>query len=107
MELSDYTNGVLGAVAIVVGLGGQLPSIDTKTGEPRFAGETADYIRNLRLQARVKTFDEAISKCSTGSAGLRMRVANFEKNKFSMWVFSTKDPSRSFWMPTAHADLAK
>jgi len=103
-ELSDYTMMVMGAVSLS-SLSGRTPNISRITGEPEFVGESAELLRQYRQAARVRTFDEAVSKCRPGVNGLRLVVSNIPGVGHSVSVSLEGKPGLPFWMSKAHLNL--
>lgn len=102
-ELVEYTNSVLGFLAMTVQLGQPMPNISDKTGEPEYTGETKAMLDTLRTKAGVATFDQAVAKCKKGTAKIKVTVLNNPKD--SMAIYVMKDLQKTtFWMPKTHLD---
>lgn len=103
MELSEYTNYVLGLVGMTIQFTGHMPNISSITGEPEQEGQSKALLDMLRSKAKVGTFDQALGMCEKGKNGMIFMVANNPKNESSIWVFDAKR-KLNFWVPKAHMD---
>jgi hypothetical protein len=101
MELSDYTNAVLGMVSLSA-LSGKMPNISPVTGEPEYEGQSKQMLDVLRAKARVATFDQAVAACKKGAGKRAVTVMNNPKDGFSIWVAGVD--KKPFWMPKGHLD---
>lgn len=101
-ELSEYTNSVLGFVAISRQLSGRFPKINPVTGEPVLGGDTKAMLDMLRNNAKVRTFDQAVSYCSKGKNKLAVTVVSNPIDSLSMRV--SDEGNNQFWMPKSHVD---
>lgn len=101
-ELSEYTNSVLGFVAVSYRLSGQFPKISPVTGEPVFSGDAKAMLDMLRNNAKVRTFDQAVSYCSQGKNKLSVTVVSNPADSLSMRV--SDKGNNQFWMPKSHLD---
>ncbi len=108
MELSEYTNTVLGLIAISIQFTGHLPNISDKTGDPIVQGETKTLLDNLRAAAGVQTLDQALHNCMQGIGKRKLIVLNFPESadRGSMYVTDTLR-KLSYWMPKGAADPKK
>ncbi|MDE1942730.1 MAG: hypothetical protein KGI47_06260 [Betaproteobacteria bacterium] len=97
-ELAEYTNFVIGVMALTYQMTGNIPNISPDTGEPEYEGQTKEMIDNLRSDARVTTFDEAAGKCVDGENGLTVVVANNPSSGSAIWVVD-RHKNNGFWMP--------
>lgn len=108
MQLSEYTNTLIGLIAMTLQFTGHLPNISDTTGEPIFQGETKKVVENLRSEAGVQSFDQALQHCMQGSGKRKLIILNFPESEGigSMYV---SDPQRkiSYWMPKGAADPKK
>lgn len=107
MALSEYTNTVVGALAVASALGTQAPAIEPNTGEPQLQNPVKALMHSLRTKAGVRSFDEAVAACKRGPNKALFRVADFQKSRHSMLVVSKNDARESFWIPTSNADLKR
>jgi hypothetical protein len=105
-ELSDYTNFVLGLVAMGKAIGAPPANLDPQTGEPAYQGTTKDMLDDLRGKASVESFDEAGSHCAFGKFKRRLKVLNYVQGRSSLWVIDEKE-RKSYWVPTSSVDLAE
>lgn len=101
MELSEYTNYVLG-LASFSALLGQMPNISPVTGEPEQEGKSKQLLDALRTKARVATFDQAVALCKKGAGKRIVTVMNNPKDSDSIWVAGADN--KPFWMPKGHLD---
>lgn len=103
-QLASYTNFVLGLLAMHAMLGGKMPNISDKTGEPEYPdsgskpNETRLMLDVLRREAGVSTFDQAVARCVLGRGGQRVTIMNNPKDEVVAWV-STDKQKATFWMP--------
>ncbi len=104
--LSDYTNFVLGLVAMQKELTGSMPNIDPETGEPAYQEQTRQMLNELRSKAGVTTFDQAVAMCARGPHRQKVTVMNFEKGRTSTWVGQGKSGA-SYWVPTNELELPR
>ncbi|AOY93808.1 hypothetical protein BKK79_19885 [Cupriavidus sp. USMAA2-4] len=108
-ELATYSNFVLGLLAMHVSLGGGMPNISDKTGEPEYLdvggkpNETRLILTSLRQKAGVTTFDQAVARCAQGRNGTRVVVMNNPQDETVIWVVD-ESKKAAFWMPKAHLD---
>lgn len=108
-ELATYSNFVLGLLAMHVSLGGGMPNISDRTGEPEYPdvggkpNETRLILTSLRQKAGVSTFDQAVSRCVQGRNGTRVVVMNNPQDETVIWV-TDEAKKAAFWMPKAHLD---
>ena len=97
-ELADYTNFVVGLVAIQASLGA-FSNISPETGEPEVTGETKQMLDGLRVRAQASTFDDAVASCSKGKAKRKVLIINVPADALmAVWVHDDKANS-SYWMP--------
>jgi hypothetical protein len=108
MEMSEYTNTVLGLISISIQFTGHLPNISDKTGDPILQGETKTILDNLRTAAGVKSLNEAMQHCTNGAGKRKLIVMNFPSSKAdgSMYVEDTAR-RQAYWMPKGSADPIK
>jgi hypothetical protein len=101
-ELAEYTNTVLSFLVMQKMLGGGMPNVSDKTGEPEYTGESKVMLDTLRKNAGVSTFDEALSRCKVGLNRRKVMVLNDPKDSVVMWVATTD--KQTYWMPKSAAD---
>lgn len=101
LALADYTNFVLGVVAIGQILGGARPDISPETGEPIQTGATKIILDNKRQRAGAATFDEAAAKCKLGKSTGGLTVMNNSDDQY-IWVGNS---TMTFWAPKFSAYL--
>ena len=106
-ELSDYLAVVGGFMAMSYTLSGRFPNISPKTGEPEYEGKTAEIIKQYRIAAGVRTFDQAAALCRDGKHGQKLIVANNPKDGYSAWVAVDGKPTENFWVPKDHLNLRR
>lgn len=103
-ELSDYTNMVLGLVALTAQFGGSMPNISPETGEPEFRDDangpnkTRQMLAYYRGKAKVSTFDQAVALCAEGRSGFKVTILNIRDDEMSTWVHDSKR-NVSYWLP--------
>lgn len=85
---------------------GKFPNVSDKTGEPEYLdnadgpNKTRLMLGSYRASARVRTFDEAVARCSPGRNNVKVTVLNNPSDGFSLWVQDGK--AKAFWMPKGH-----
>lgn len=103
-ELSDYTNMVLGLVALTAQFGGQMPNVSPETGEPEYRDDangpnkTRQMLAYYRSKAKVSTFDQAVALCAEGRSGFKVTILNIRDDEMSTWVHDSKR-NVSYWLP--------
>jgi hypothetical protein len=108
-ELGEYTNFVIGMVSLSLQLTGKAPNISAKTGEPEYLdtangpNQTRLMLDAMRTKAGVKTFDQAMARCTLGAPNLKVSIMNSPKDSQEIWVSSNKT-KQSFWMPKSHLE---
>jgi hypothetical protein len=108
-ELAEYTNQVIGIVALTISISGRPPNISDKTGEPEYLdgrdgpNESRLMLDRARKRANVRTFDEAAARCSGGANKVKVRVMNSPEDSSAIWVQNEKTKA-TFWMPKSHLD---
>lgn len=102
-ELSEYTNYVLGLLAFSKMMSGRMPNLSPVTGDPEQEGQSKVILDTLRSEAKVRTFDQALTMCERGRNGIQLLVANNPKDSQSMWVFDVKR-NLNYWVPKSAMD---
>jgi hypothetical protein len=108
-ELVEYTDEVIGIVALTISVSGRPPNISDKTGEPEYLddkdgpNESRLILDRARKRANVRTFDEAAARCSGGINKVKVRVMNSPEDSSAIWVQNEKTKA-TFWMPKSHLD---
>jgi hypothetical protein len=97
-ELADYTNFVLGLVAMDAMMGASL-NISPQTGEPEVEGETKAMLDHYRTAANAPTYDAAISLCHAGKSKHRVILLNVsDDTSLAVWVHDERQ-NENYWMP--------
>ena len=97
MELSAYTNGVLGLLSMTYQISGKTPTLSKSTGDPEYEGDTRNTIDNWRKQAHVASFDQAVEQCVKGRDKLPVTLLKVPADADDLLV--SGDDNRPFWMP--------
>lgn len=108
-ELVEYTDQVIGIVALTIAVSGRPPNISDKTGDPEYLddkdgpNESRLLLDRARKRANVRTFDEAAARCSRGANKVKVQVMNSPEDSTAIWVQNEKTKA-TFWMPKSHLD---
>ena len=97
---------IVGLTSMQAMLGGGMPNISDKTGEPEYTGETKSMVDALREQAHVQTFDEAMKMCAPGSDKRKVTVLNMPEKSMVAYVLD-QGRKQTYWMPIVSLDKAR
>lgn len=90
-------------------LTGTTPNISDRTGEPEYLdqggkpNETRVMLDSLRTQAAVRTFDQAVAKCSKGRNHMKITIMNVQKQDEVVYVHDERQKI-NYWMPSSSID---
>ena len=105
-ELADYTNYVVGLVAIQAAVGAAA-NINPQTGDIESSGATGLIQTLLRERAGVATFDDALSKCLIVNRTVRLKIANDGGNSTNAWAAPASVGAAPMWYPKILLHLAR